>query len=239
MKNVLLTGAKGKLGSAIMDVLKYKTYYDGSYVGTSNVYNVYGIDIDQYDLMNDFDIERLFDYIQRNLNPLDVVINNAAIDNPPGDSTNFMTNIEEIIKVNLIASAKIAHKAALMMKNNINGGVIINIGSILGNVAADYRNYKGDFEKPVGYNLSKAGLIQLSRSLAVQYGAWNIRSVCVAFGAVDTGKLDEEFMSKFVKNIPLKRFVSIDSVVKSIEYAIDCPELTGQQILIDGGYTAW
>jgi len=117
------------------------------------------------------------------------------------------------------------------------GGTIINIGSIMGNIGADWRNYPESFSKPVGYNLSKAGLIQLSRSITTQYGRYNIRSATIAFGPYDNEKLSVDFKEKFFKNVPLGRGISKQSLQTALLFACSCPELAGQQVLIDGGYT--
>jgi NAD(P)-dependent dehydrogenase (short-subunit alcohol dehydrogenase family) len=118
------------------------------------------------------------------------------------------------------------------------GGVIVNIGSIMGNIGADWRNYPEGFEKPVAYNLSKAALVQMSRSITTQYGRYNVRGVTISFGPFDSG-LTEEFKEKFLKNVPLGRPISEESIRTSLLYAICCPELAGQQVLVDGGYTSW
>jgi len=182
--------------------------------------------------------EALYDDFKRGAIYPDIIVNNAAIDNPPGSGTNFFTRAAEVVYTNLIGPLNVFEfLLPLMMRNG--GGVVVNIGSIMGNVGADWRNYEEGFEKPVGYNLSKAGLIQLTRSIAVQYGRYNIRSVCIAFAACDTGKYKEPFASKFKACMPLGRFISRKSLQTALLFACCCPELTGQQVLIDGGYTAW
>ena len=123
-----------------------------------------------------------------------------------------------------------------MIRNG--GGVIVNVGSIQGNVAADWRNYESNSEKPIGYNISKAGLIQLARSVTVQYGRHNIRCVTIAFGPLDIG-LSDKFKQKFLSNVPLGRMISEQSARATLRFAIGCPEFAGQQVLVDSGYTSW
>jgi len=172
--------------------------------------------------------------------PPNIIINNAAIDVPPhSKNVSFFTEVRKTVVTNLIGAVNLTQLFVPEMVKWGKGGLIINIGSIQGNVAADIRNYDNDFEKPVGYNISKAGLIQFTRSLAVQYGKHDIRSVCLAFSAVDSGKFTEPFKSKFLNCLPLRKLISRASLTASLRFAIDCPELTGQQVLIDSGYTAW
>lgn len=173
-------------------------------------------------------------------NPPDIIINNAAIDNPPfkNQDVKFFNDYVNIVDTNLIGAINLTSLFIDDMKR-AGGGLIINIGSILGNVAADIRSYDDGFEKPVGYNVSKAALIQFTRSLAAQYGQYGIRSVCLAFSAVDSGKFENPFKSKFLKCLPLGRLISRESLEAALRFAVECPELTGQQVLIDSGYTAW
>jgi len=166
-----------------------------------------------------------------------ILINNAAIDNPPGTDASFWGNLEEILLVNLVGAAKMSEEFIPGMIEE-GGGVIVNIGSIMGNIGADWRNYPEGFEKPVAYNLSKAALVQMSRSITVQYGKDNIRCVTLAFGPFNAG-LPDDFKRKFLKNVPLGRPVSEDSLRSALRFALTCPEAAGQQFLIDGGYTAW
>ena len=164
----------------------------------------------------------------------DIIINNAAIDPKPSDKGGGFWRYDDVVDVNLKGALNVcAHFIPAMIRSG--GGVIINIGSIMGNIAADFRNYPPGFDKAVGYNVSKAALIQLSRSIAVQYGQHNIRAVTISFGPYDSG-LPEDFKKKFLANVPLGRCVSKESLRATLIYAITCPELTGQQILVDGGY---
>jgi len=194
---------------------------------------VFSYDLPEYDVRN-VDIDKI---PHRFIFP-DIIVNNAAIDNPPDSKAVFFGNFNEIMKVNIGGAINMC-KTFIPQMIKSGGGVIINIGSIQGNIGADWRNYEGDFEKPIGYNCSKISLIQLSRSIATQYGRYNIRSVTISFGPYNGGKLSQSFLDKFLKNVPLNRTISKKSLQMTLLYAICCPELTGTQILVDGGYTAW
>jgi NAD(P)-dependent dehydrogenase (short-subunit alcohol dehydrogenase family) len=170
--------------------------------------------------------------------PVDIVVNNAAIDNAPGTDATFFGNFEKIMAVNICGAVNVTEAFLPKMVKN-GGGVIVNIGSIQGNIGADYRNYPEGFEKPVGYNCSKAALVQLSRSITVQFGRQNVRSCTIAFGPYDGGKLSKDFLAKFLRNVPLARTISKESLQAALLFACCCPELAGQQVLVDAGYTAW
>jgi len=197
---------------------------------------VFVLDLPTYDVSKIESVEAFRDILPRGLVPT-IVVNSAAIDNPPGTKASFFGNFERILEVNLTGVVNVT-KAFLPGMMASGGGVFVNIGSIMGNIGADWRNYPEGFEKPVGYNLSKAALIQLSRSITTQYGRYNVRGVTIAFGPFDAG-LTEEFKAKFLKNVPLGRLISADSVRAALLFAVSCPELAGQQVLVDAGYTAW
>lgn len=223
-KTALLTGPQGNLGPIWQETLEEMGF------------EVVGWGWPGIDLASEVEIEL------RALNSIghipSVIVNNAAIDNPPGSPASFFGNLEEILRVNLIAPCLIA-KYFIPGMVRAGGGLIVNIGSIMGYIGADWRNYPEGFEKPVAYNLSKAALIQLSRSITVQYGRYGVRSVNIAFGPYDGGKLTPDFLGKFLNNVPLGRTISRESFKAALRFAIECPEAAGQGYLIDGGYTAW
>jgi 3alpha(or 20beta)-hydroxysteroid dehydrogenase len=168
----------------------------------------------------------------------DILVNNAAIDTPPTQQGTFFGGFDDIIRVNLSGAVKVTEVfLPEMIKKG--RGTIVNIGSIQGYGGADYRNYTGDFEKPFGYNASKWGLRGLAKSLTVQYGRYGIRSVTISFGPYDGGKLTQEFLGKFLHNVPLGRTVSKESLQMTLLYACCCPELAGVDWRIDAGLGAW
>jgi NAD(P)-dependent dehydrogenase (short-subunit alcohol dehydrogenase family) len=219
-KTAIVTGCGGNLGPIWCDTL-----------GSAGAI-VYGIDLPDYDLSLP---ETPLRVVERYGCP-DILVNNAGIDNPPGSEATFFGNFSKIIGVNLTGAASMCGAVIEGMIRR-RSGVIINIGSIQGSVGADYRNYPDNFDKPVAYNCSKAALSQLTRSIAVQYGRYNIRSVTIAFGCVDTPNVSGEFATKFLRNVPLGKLISKHSLATTMLYACCTPELSGQTIMVDGGYT--
>jgi len=224
-KHAVLTGGKGRLGPIWLETLEELGF------------ETHVFDLPEYDLRKDEDIQRFQGSLAlAGINPT-ILINNAAIDNPPGTDASFWGNLEKILQVNLVGASKMAAELIPGMIEE-GEGVVINIGSIMGNIGADWRNYPENWAKPIGYNLSKAALIQMSRSITVQYGKFNVRSVTIAFGPFDAG-LPDDFKRKFLKNVPLGRPISKESIKAAMRFAIECPEAAGTQFLVDGGYTAW
>ena len=167
-----------------------------------------------------------------------ILINNAAIDNPPHSGATFFSNLEKIIAVNLVGAANMCAAVIPHMINN-NGGIIVNIGSIQGFGGADHRNYEGNFEKPVAYNLSKWAVRGFSKSLTTQYGRYGIRAVTPSFGPYNGGKLSQTFLDKFLHNVPMGYTVSKEDLQRTLLYAICCNSLAGEEWRIDGGLGAW
>ncbi|MDY6970278.1 MAG: SDR family NAD(P)-dependent oxidoreductase [Spirochaetota bacterium] len=187
--------------------------------------NVFGAGLPTYDITDKRDVEIIVDRCKAVYGKIpDIIVNNAGIDNPPGSDASFFGNCERILAVNLQGAVNICEAFIPKMVEN-KGGVVINIGSIMGNTGADWRNYPENFEKPIGYNLSKAGYIQLARSICTQYGRYNIRCVTISFGPYDNGQLTDDFKGKFLKNVPLGRTISLKSLETTLLYACTCPEL--------------
>jgi NAD(P)-dependent dehydrogenase (short-subunit alcohol dehydrogenase family) len=222
----ILSGSKGNLGPIWADTLRELKIPFCS------------IDWPERDITIEADRVQLLKDCKELYGMPSILINNAGIDNPPGSPASFFGNAERIVGVNLVGAMRMADTFIPPMIA-LRRGLVVNVGSIQGFIGADWRNYPEGWEKPCGYNVSKAGLIQLSRSIAVQYGRYGIRAVTIAFGPFDNGKFDPEFKDKFLRNVPLERIVSRESLAATLRYVIQCPELTGQTILVDAGYTAW
>ncbi len=225
-KVAVVTGYEGQLGPVWTETLKELGFE-----------NIVGVGLPECDITDAVAVtEGAFKTIAVFGAP-DVIVLNAAIDNPPGSGATFHGNFQRIMEVNMGGAVNVV-RAFLPAMIHIGGGVIIGISSIQAHIGADWRNYEGDFEKPVGYNCSKAALEQYARSLTVQYGRYNIRACCLAFGPYDGGKLNKTFLGKFLLNVPMFRPVSKESLKAALRFAIECPEFAGQTALIDGGYVA-
>ena len=224
-KIAVVTGGSGQLGPVWCETLKEMGY------------NILDIDLPVWDVSDRKAMLEVAENCIVTYGTPSVIVLNAAIDNPPGSTITFHGNLERILQVNLLGACYVI-EFFLPYMMQAGSGVIVGIGSIQGFIGADWRNYEGTFEKPVGYNLSKAALMQYVRSLTVQYGRHGIRACCIAFGPYDGGKLDPTFLNKFLKNVPLGRPVSRDSLKAALRFAVECPEFAGQTVLVDGGYMA-
>jgi len=225
MKAAVITGISGQLGPVWCETLKEMEY------------STFGIDLPTFDIRTLADLTCARDECERLFGVPEILVLNAAVDNPPGSGASFFGNFDSITDVNQTGAINCL-RVFLPDMIKLRRGIIILIGSIQGFIGADWRNYEGDFEKPVAYNMSKAAYMQLARSLTVQYGRYGIRACCIAFGPYDGGKIPKEFLGKFLQNVPMRRAVSKESLKAAMRFAVSCPEFAGQTVLVDGGYVA-
>ena len=110
-------------------------------------------------------------------------------------------------------------------------GLIINFSSIAA------RGNPGQ----AAYSAAKAGVEALTAVLAKEMGLLKIRAVTVAPGFIDTPStrrsLSEGTLNHLIKETPLKRLGSVDDIIKTVKYAIECDHLSGCTLSVDGGLT--
>lgn len=186
----------------------------------------------QADVSKVADCERLVDEAIKNFGKLDILVNNAGITR----DTLLMRMDEEawdsVINTNL-KSAYATSKAACKPMMKARAGVIINVSSVSGLMGqAGQANYAA----------SKAGLIGLTKTLARELAARNIRVNAIAPGFIAsdmTAVLDEKIKEQVLKEIPLGRFGEAADIANAALYlASDMGKyITGSTLVVDGGIT--
>lgn len=119
-------------------------------------------------------------------------------------------------------------------------GSIINVASIYGVVGPDWRLYEGtSLGNPAAYAASKGALVQLTRWLATTL-APHIRVNAISPGGIERGTADP-FLSRYVARVPMGRMGTEEDLKGAVAYlATDASAyMTGQNLLVDGGWTAW
>jgi len=244
-KIIIVTGACGQLGSRICDSF---TKADAKVIGVDvNVDNnrVDGVEYFILDITKKGDKDKLYEDIIKKYGAIDVLINNAGV----STFDNFEDRPEEafdwVMDVNLKGTFfGIQSFVNLFDKYNLKKGSIVNIGSIFGVVSPDFRNYTDLPRKNSEvYGATKAGVIQMTKYFAVHLAERNIRVNCVSPGGIFNPKCPQgdEFQENYAFRTPMKRMADDEEMIGAIMYlASDAASYTtGQNLVIDGGLTAW
>jgi len=183
------------------------------------------------------------------LGGLDGVVSNAAATGEGlmsegeafADFENYPLSVwNKTLDVNLTGTFLIAREAGRAMKKS-GGGSLVNVSSIYGVVGPDHRIYEGQpFKSFPGYSASKAGVIGLTRWLATWWGKDGIRVNCVTPGGVFNNHNDA-FTEAYANKTPMGRMANRDELGGIMQYLLSDASsyCTGQNYIIDGGFTAW
>lgn len=146
---------------------------------------------------------------------------------------------DEALRVNLTAAFVIVQEARELLARSSHGSIIL-ISSIYGLCGPDARLYEGtDMVNPVGYGVSKGGLLQLMRYLATGL-APHVRVNAISPGGVWRNQ-PETFRSRYASRTPLGRMATEEDLKGAIAYlASDLSAyVTGHNLVVDGGWTTW
>jgi len=247
-----ITGGGGKLGTvyarvlagagakiALIDVRRESASQVASDLSAA------GADVEAFhcDIADAAAVEACFRAIGARFGGLDVLVNNAA-----GKSAHWFSDLEalpledwnEILEINL-TGAFICTKAAIPLLRSSGHGSIINIGSTYGIVSPDPRVYEGTrLQTPPVYMASKGGLIAMTRYVAVYHASDGIRCNAVSPGGVEAGQ-ERLFIERYSARAPLGRMARAEEMAGAILYlASDASSyMTGHNLVVDGGWTAW
>ncbi len=185
---------------------------------------------------------------------VDILVNNAAIDDKVESPKlalelsrfeNYpLESWEKLLRVNLTGAFLCCQSIAPRMAAQKRGS-IINIASTYGLVAPQQNLYldregKQRFFKSPAYPVSKAGLLQLTRFLASYYGASGVRANSLSPGGVQNAQ-DEDFQTNYSSRVPLQRMADKGDYRGALVFlASDASSyMTGANLVVDGGWTAW
>ena len=117
---------------------------------------------------------------------------------------------------------------------------IVNVSSMYGMNSFNPHLYEGPFRPPLQYACAKAALIHLTKCLAVQFAPQKIAVNCVTYGGVE-GRVDEGFKKRYAVLCPMERMMKDDETVGSVDFLLSdkAAYITGQNIVVDGGWSAW
>jgi len=235
-KNIIITGASGGIGNSIVKKL-YESEANILASGTKiekleklkskfNKIKILKFDISQAEKIEEF-VDKASDELGGNL---DCIVNNAGITQ---DNLSIRMSLEEwkkVIDTNLTSTflfSKFAIKK--MLKNK--SGKIINITSVVG--------HTGNVGQ-ANYTASKAGIVAMSKSLALEYAKKNINVNCISPGFIKTpmtDKIDEKFKESIISKIPSARLGDPDDIANAVYFLASNQSnyINGETLHVNGG----
>lgn len=170
-------------------------------------------------------------------NDVSILVYNAAIDNPPGSDASFFGNAEKIMRVNWLGAVNAIKVFSPGMLTRGRGNIVV-VGSMLGFVAADHRNYEAPFDKPCAYGSSKAALWNLVKNCAVRYALRGVAVNMLALSAVE-GRQDEAFKQKYSGKIPTGRMLRPEDFTREFLTCCAATVPYDYPLFVGGGWTLW
>ena len=255
-RTALITGAAGHLGSIFAktlaelgsDLILVDMNKNALGLVNTEIKSRFPVNVHIYETNLEYEDSRdsLIDKITINYPKLDILVNNAAyvgsselsgwIDQFENQS---LSTWRSAIEVNLTSAFHLTQKLVPLLKKSDHASVV-NIGSIYGVYAPDMSLYQGtNMGNPAAYSISKAGLVQLTKWLSTIL-APDIRVNAISPGGIYRSQ-DESFVSRYVQRTPLARMGSEEDFRGAIVYlASDLSRwVTGQNLMVDGGWGVW
>ena len=253
-KRILLVGASGVLGSKYAESL----YKNGAKLIMSDLKNSNFTKVIKKnkkakyifcDLCSEFEIVEMAKKASTFFDGLDGVIFNAAAtqesfiskkkNNFPKFEDYPLDLWKKSIDINLTAGFLVARETSKFLKKS--KGSLVFASSTYGIVGPDHRIYSGEkFKSIPAYSASKAGIIGLTKWLATWLGKHSVRVNAVTPGGVYNNHT-KKFFKNYSNRTPLKRMAEPDDLSGIILYLMSDSSsyATGQNFIVDGGYTAW
>ncbi len=231
----LVTGGAKRLGKAFALSLARMGYsialhYRGSAAeAKQTVREIRALGVECLEIRADLTIPKkidfLFSIVDEFKSPLSILVNSAAV-MPVGNPRDLsLEDWDSALDVNLRAPFLLAQQAARRMTT---GGLIVNISDI---------GAQKTWSRYPSYIVSKAGLESLTKLLARAL-APTIRVNAIAPGLVlPSDVVTDEQWGKLVERLPLKRAATLDEITSALEFLINNKYITGQTIVVDGGYS--
>jgi NAD(P)-dependent dehydrogenase (short-subunit alcohol dehydrogenase family) len=244
--NVVIADINENTASALSNELSSQREPGGSSPMVSSI---------QVDITSEKSVKALFQSVSGEFDKVDILVNAAAID-PKFDPGSQRASDSEFsfddyplelwkqaLDVNLTGTFLCCQSAGKMMETQ-GGGVMINISSIYGIVGPDQRIYKTSENpyryKPAYYSTTKAGILGLTRYLATYYAQKNIRVNALTPGGV-FNEHEPGFVDAYSSRTVLGRMGRKNEMNGALLFlASDASAyMTGSNLIVDGGWTAW
>jgi 3-oxoacyl-[acyl-carrier protein] reductase len=235
-KNIIVTGASGGIGNAIIK----KLYEAGANILASGTriekleelkMNFENIKVLKFDISQSDKIEEFIENATNDLGgSLDGIINNAGITQDNLAIRMSLDEWQKVININLTSTFLMSKFAIKKMLKN-KSGKIVNITSVVG--------HTGNLGQ-ANYTASKAGIVAMSKSLAIEYAKKNINVNCISPGFIKTAmtdKIDEKFKEVIISKIPSARLGEPEDIANAVLFLSSDQSnyINGETIHVNGG----
>jgi NAD(P)-dependent dehydrogenase (short-subunit alcohol dehydrogenase family) len=187
------------------------------------------------DVSNKREVQDMVSKVIKQFGKIDILVNNAAINIFSPAEKLSLDDWNKVLSVDLTGVFLCSQAVGKIMMEQ-KRGKIINVTSVGG--------MTGTYRKAIAYDSSKAGVINLTRSLAVEWGKYNINVNAIAPGLIETDLTrkrleDREFYNYFLERVPLGKIGQPEDLVGIVIFLSSEASkwLTGQTIVMDGGQT--
>lgn len=201
-----------------------------------------------FDITNEVAVEKNINLVGEKHGRLDVIVNNASSGRPGTIVSATVKDFEEMYRVNVTAAFRIIQLAIPILKESAKstaGASVVNISSMYGTVSPDASIYgTSGANNPPYYGAAKAAMIQLTRYMACHLAPEGIRVNCISpgpFPALSYLQKDPEFHDKLKAKVPMHRTGDpVELCGPLLFLASDASSyVTGTNLAVDGGWTAW
>jgi 3-oxoacyl-[acyl-carrier protein] reductase len=235
-KNIIVTGASGGIGNAIIKKLSEA----GANILASGTRiekleelkkNFEGLKILKFDISQSDKIEEFIENATSELGgSLDGMVNNAGITQDNLAIRMSLDEWQKVITINLTSTFLMSKFAIKKMLKN-KSGKIVNITSVVG--------HTGNLGQ-ANYTASKAGIVAMSKSLAIEYAKKNININCISPGFIQTAmtdKIDDKFKEVIVSKIPSARLGEPDDIANAVLFLSSDQSnyINGETLHVNGG----
>ena len=235
-KNIIVTGASGGIGNSIIKKLneaEANILASGTRIEKLEELkkNFKNIKIIKFDISQSDKIEEFIENATNELGgSLDVIVNNAGVTQDNLAIRMSLDDWQKVININLTSTFLISKFAIKKMLKN-KSGKIVNITSVVG--------HTGNLGQ-ANYTASKAGIVAMSKSLAIEYAKKNINVNCISPGFIKTAmtdKIDEKFKEVIISKIPSARLGEPDDIANAVLFlsSEQSSYINGETIHVNGG----
>ena len=181
------------------------------------------------DISNESDVKKIYSTIMDKYGKIDILVNNAAVDDENGfDTIEKITKnvIDDTFAVNVRGSIFMIRE---FIKYHNNYGRVINISTDASQI----------FAGQITYGASKASLEALTRSIALEVGKYGITVNCVSPGPTQTGWIDDNLEKLVIPSIPMGKLIQPEDIAETILFLASeqAKMITGQVIKVSGGHS--